>query len=72
MVDSPESKHLIFPFYIDYTRVQSKIAMKYDYWQREVLQKFGNALGMIEQFIYQFYQRIKAKKFRNLDAKILR
>lgn len=45
MVDSPESQHKMFPFNVDYTRVQSKIAMKYDYWQREVLQKFGSALG---------------------------
>ncbi|CAK5084784.1 unnamed protein product [Meloidogyne enterolobii] len=45
MVDSPESQHKIFPFSVDYSRVQSKIAMKYDYWQKEVLSKFGNFLG---------------------------
>lgn len=45
MVDSPESQHQIFPFVVDYTRVQQKIALKYDYWQREVQQKFGVQLG---------------------------
>uniref|UniRef100_A0A183BLW5 Dynein heavy chain, cytoplasmic n=2 Tax=Globodera pallida TaxID=36090 RepID=A0A183BLW5_GLOPA len=45
MVDSPETRHSIFPFVVDFNRVQSKVSIKYDYWQREVLNKFGNALG---------------------------
>jgi dynein heavy chain 1 len=31
---------------VDYAKVQSKVSLKYDYWHREVLQKFGQALGM--------------------------
>lgn len=46
MIDSSESHHNIFPFSIDFTRVQSKVAIKYDFWQREVLNKFATALGM--------------------------
>ena len=46
IIDSPESQHKIFPFSVDYSRVQLKIAMKYDYWQKEVLFKFGNFLGL--------------------------
>jgi len=46
MVDSPEAQHQIFPFVVSYDRVQSKIAMKYDFWQREVLQRFGISLGL--------------------------
>jgi len=52
MIDSPESQHKIFPFVVDYTRVQSKIALKYDYWQREVLSKFGVTLGWLIVFAY--------------------
>ena len=45
-IDSPDSHFRIFPFVVDFTKVQSKVSIKYDYWQREVLQKFGIVLGM--------------------------
>nr|CAD2174297.1 unnamed protein product [Meloidogyne enterolobii] len=59
MVDSPESQHKIFPFSVDYSRVQLKIAMKYDYWQKEVLFKFGNFLGTSMQ---DFFARISSAR----------
>ncbi|KAL3112905.1 hypothetical protein niasHT_015611 [Heterodera trifolii] len=55
MVDSPETRHNIFPFVVDFTRVQSKVSIKYDFWQREVLNKFGSALGSSMQ---QFFSDI--------------
>ena len=45
-IDLPESHHVIFPFNIDFGKVQSKVSLKYEYWQREVLVKFGAFLGM--------------------------
>lgn len=44
-VDTQETRMEIFPVIIDYAKVQSKVSLKYDYWHREVLQKFGSALG---------------------------
>lgn len=45
MIDTQDTELEIFPFIIDYTKVQSKVSIKYEYWQREVLQKFGTTLG---------------------------
>ena len=50
-VDTQESEHEIFPFVVDYTRVQTKVSVKYDYWQREVMAKFGAALGISHLFL---------------------
>lgn len=44
-VDTQETRVEIFPVVIDYAKVQSKVSLKYDYWHREVLQKFGSTLG---------------------------
>lgn len=44
-IDTQETRSEIFPFIVDYNKVQSKVSMKYDYWHREVLQKFGASLG---------------------------
>lgn len=46
LVDTQDTELEIFPFIIDYNKVQSKVSVKYDYWQREVLQKFGTTLGL--------------------------
>lgn len=43
--DTQDTRKEIFPFVIDYTRVQSKVSLKYDYWHKEILQKFGNVLA---------------------------
>lgn len=53
LVDTQETRTEIFPVIIDYNKVQSKVSMKYDYWHREVLQRFGNALGKLS-FCYNF------------------
>ncbi|CAI4230233.1 unnamed protein product [Auanema sp. JU1783] len=43
--DTQDYQKAIFPVVIDYSKVQSKVSLKYDYWHKEVLQKFGSALG---------------------------
>lgn len=43
--DTQETRKEIFPVIVDYAKVQSKVTLKYDYWHKEVLQKFGSALG---------------------------
>jgi dynein heavy chain 1 len=35
----------VFPIFIDYTEVQNKVAAKYDFWQREIQQRFVSVLG---------------------------
>ncbi len=37
---------------MDYAKVQSKVSLKYDSWHKEVLQKFGSALGSEMQTFY--------------------
>ena len=44
-IDLPESHCVIFPFIIDFGKAQSKVILKYEYWQREVLIKFVSLLG---------------------------
>jgi len=56
-IDTQETRIEIFPVIIDYTKVQSKVSMKYDYWHREVLQKFGSLLGTL-LFLSRFYRYI--------------
>lgn len=46
MVDTQDTELELFPFIVDYNKVQTKVSVKYDYWQREVLQKFGLTLGL--------------------------
>lgn len=43
--DTQETRKEIFPIVVDYTKVQSKVSLKYDYWHREILQKFGTSVG---------------------------
>ncbi|CAJ0934299.1 unnamed protein product, partial [Mesorhabditis belari] len=50
--DTTETQKRIFPVIIDYVKVQSKVTLKYDYWHKEVLQKFGNALGQEMQTFF--------------------
>ena len=40
-----DTRKEIFPMVVDYAKVQSKVTLKYDYWHKEVLQKFGTSLG---------------------------
>ncbi|KAK6731031.1 hypothetical protein RB195_007476 [Necator americanus] len=43
--DTQDTKKEIFPVVVDYAKVQLKVTLKYDYWHKEVLQKFGTAVG---------------------------
>jgi dynein heavy chain 1 len=43
--DTQETQRLFGPITIDYTKVQSKVNVKYDAWHKEVLSKFGSLLG---------------------------
>ena len=45
IVDLPESHRVIFPFNINFGKVQSKVLLKLEYWQREVLIMFVSLLG---------------------------
>lgn len=64
MVDTQDTEHEVFPFIVDYNKVQTKVSVKYDYWQREVLQKFGVALGKkIFIFFIYFFQELQCKSF---------
>jgi dynein heavy chain 1 len=44
-VDTQESHRLFGPISVDYTKVQSKVNVKYDAWHKDVLSKFGSLLG---------------------------
>jgi dynein heavy chain 1 len=46
-IDIPDTHHTIFPFSVDCSKVQSKVSTKYEYWQREVIQRFSILLGKI-------------------------
>lgn len=43
--DTTETRKEFGPVVIDYTKVQSKVSLKYDSWHKEVLSKFGSLLG---------------------------
>lgn len=43
--DTSETRRDFGPIVIDYTKVQSKVTLKYDSWQKETLAKFGVLLG---------------------------
>ncbi|KAF8367390.1 dhc-1 [Pristionchus pacificus] len=43
--DTQDTRKEMFPIVVDYAKVQSKVTLKYDYWHKEVLHKFGNMLG---------------------------
>ncbi|KAF9336730.1 hypothetical protein BG006_007626 [Podila minutissima] len=43
--DNSETEQSFGPVVIDYEQVQSKVNAKYDSWQREVLNRFGNMMG---------------------------
>lgn len=50
LITLKEPQRRIFPVIVDYAKVQSKVTLKYDFWHKEVLQKFGNALGEMKSF----------------------
>ncbi len=50
--DTSETRREIGPVLVDYAKVQSKVSLKYDSWHKEVLQKFGSALGSEMQTFY--------------------
>ncbi len=44
--DTQETQRMFGPMIIDYTKVQSKVNVKYDAWHKDVLSKFGSLLGV--------------------------
>jgi dynein heavy chain 1, cytosolic len=44
--DTQETQRMFGPMAIDYTKVQSKVNVKYDAWHKDVLSKFGSLLGV--------------------------
>ncbi|KAI0984717.1 hypothetical protein GJ496_002628 [Pomphorhynchus laevis] len=50
--DTHGSKISFGPIIVDYTRVQSKVNLKYDAWHKDVLNKFGNILASDVQDFY--------------------
>ncbi|VDK17416.1 unnamed protein product [Anisakis simplex] len=50
--DTQETRKEIFPVVVDYAKVQSKVSLKYDYWHREILQKFGTSVGQEMQTFF--------------------
>ncbi|XP_063589421.1 dynein heavy chain, cytoplasmic-like isoform X5 [Penaeus indicus] len=43
--DTSETRRGFGPIVVDYTKVQSKVSLKYDSWHKDVLSKFGQLLG---------------------------
>lgn len=56
LVDTQDTEYEVFPFIVDYNKVQTKVSVKYDYWQREVLSKFSVVLGkFLISFSFQLF-----------------
>ena len=53
--DTSDTKHSFGPVVVDYTKVQSKVSLKYDSWHKDVLSKFGQLLG---QDMTQFHGQV--------------
>ncbi|MFH4975707.1 hypothetical protein AB6A40_002416 [Gnathostoma spinigerum] len=67
--DTQETRKEIFPVIVDYTKVQSKVSLKYDYWHREVLQKFGTSVGGEMQSFYSQISKWRAElEDQSVDA----
>ncbi|KAG7158919.1 Dynein heavy chain, cytoplasmic-like [Homarus americanus] len=43
--DTSDTRRSFGPIVVDYTKVQSKVSLKYDSWHKDVLSKFGQLLG---------------------------
>jgi len=43
--DTQETQKPFGPIIVDYTKVQSKVNVKYDAWHKKVLSKFDHLLG---------------------------
>ena len=50
--DNTETRKAFGPLLVDYSQVQSKVNAKYDTWQRDVLNKFGQRLGDTMRYFY--------------------
>ena len=44
-LDTLETQRVFGPLKVDYTKVQSKVSVKYDAWHKDVLSKFGSMLN---------------------------
>jgi dynein heavy chain 1 len=54
--DTQETIKHFGPISIDYNKVQTKVTMKYDSWNKDILSKFGT---MISQDMHQFHSDVK-------------
>lgn len=67
--DTSETRWEAGPIVIDYAKVQSKVSLKYDSWHKEVLQKFGTALGGEIQSFYDNVSKSRAElEQQSVDA----
>nr|XP_018911901.1 PREDICTED: dynein heavy chain, cytoplasmic [Bemisia tabaci] len=57
--DTTETRKEFGPFVIDYTKVQSKVTLKYDAWHKDTLSKFGSLLG---NEMFQFHTKISKSR----------
>ena len=53
--DTSDTRRSFGPIVVDYTKVQSKVSLKYDSWHKDVLSKFGQLLG---QEMTQFHAQV--------------
>ncbi|KAB7503493.1 Dynein heavy chain, cytoplasmic [Armadillidium nasatum] len=57
--DTTETRESFGPIVVDYTKVQSKVSLKYDSWHKDVLVKFGQLLG---QEMTQFHAQVSKSR----------
>lgn len=66
--DTTETRKDLGPFIIEYGKVQSKVALKYDSWHKEILNKFGGLLGnSMTEFHVQVAKVSCTKYYFNLN-----
>ncbi|XP_050702243.1 dynein heavy chain, cytoplasmic-like isoform X2 [Eriocheir sinensis] len=57
--DTSDTRRNFGPIVVDYTKVQSKVSLKYDSWHKDVLSKFGQLLG---QEMTQFHAQVSKSR----------
>ncbi|XP_066987022.1 dynein heavy chain, cytoplasmic isoform X2 [Macrobrachium rosenbergii] len=57
--DTSDTRRSFGPIVVDYTKVQSKVSLKYDSWHKDVLSKFGQLLG---QEMTQFHAQVSKSR----------
>lgn len=56
--DTSETRRQFGPIVIDYAKVQSKVALKYDSLEKEILAKFGGLLGIEMQTFHGHISKV--------------